>query len=62
MLKAYLSTKPPSFSAFMIRNTAILAQKPRRQQIILASFLGHVGGRKWPGDEAKTVPCALTLL
>ena len=22
------------------------------------SFLGHAGGRKWPGDEAKTMPCS----
>ena len=21
--------------------------------------LGHVGGGKWPGDEAKTMPCIL---
>jgi len=20
-------------------------------------LLGHVGGGKWPGDEAKTMPC-----
>ena len=21
------------------------------------TLLGHVGGRKWLGDEAKTMPC-----
>ena len=27
--------------------------------VILGSFLGHVGGGKWPQDEAKTMPCAV---
>ena len=27
--------------------------------VILGSFLGHVGGGKWPQDEAKTMPCAM---
>ena len=30
---------------------------------ILASFLSqHVGEGKWPGDEAKIMPCTLTIL
>ena len=24
------------------------------------TLLGHVGGEKWPGDEAKTMPCTLS--
>ena len=27
--------------------------------VILGSFLGHVGGGKWPQDEAKTMPCTM---
>ena len=27
--------------------------------VILGSFLGHVGGGKWPQDEAKTMPRAM---
>ena len=26
------------------------------------TLLGHVGGGKWPGDEAKTTPCTLFFL
>ena len=30
---------------------------------IIASFLSrHLGEGKWPGDEAKTMPCTLTTL
>ena len=29
--------------------------------VILGSFLGHVGGGKWPQNEAKTMPCACTF-
>ena len=29
---------------------------------LLASFLGHVGGGKWPGGEAKIMPCTFTAL
>jgi len=25
-------------------------------------LLGHVGGGKWPGDEAKTMPCTFMML
>ena len=27
--------------------------------VILGSFLGHVGGGKWPQGEAKTMPCTM---
>ena len=30
--------------------------------IILTSLLGHVGGGKWPEDEAKTMPCTFMTL
>ena len=40
---------------FFIDIATYEANIPIQLQIILASFLGQVGGGRWPWDEAKTM-------